>query len=53
MDSSTKLKIVILSIFIMLSYTQTADDDEVVTSIPGYPFKIYSGIKSIIKDIYF
>jgi len=49
MDSSTKLKIAIFSILIMLSFGQTADDDEVNTAIPGYPFKIYSGNISIIK----
>ena len=53
MDSSTKLKIVMFSIFIIISSGQTADDDEVDTAIPGYPYKIYSGIISIIKDISF
>lgn len=53
MNLSTKLKILLLLIFIILSSTQTADDDEVDTAIPGYPYKIYSGIISIIKDISF
>jgi hypothetical protein len=49
MNSSTKLKLLLLSILIILSNPQTADDDEVGTSIPNYPYKIYSGIISIIK----
>lgn len=35
--------ITILAILFVLSTPQTADDDEVDTSIPNYPFKIYSG----------
>ena len=37
-------KILIVLLFLAVtSLSQTADDDEVDTSIPGYPYKIYSG----------
>lgn len=43
---------VLFATIIVLSLSQVADDDEVKTSIPGYPYKIYSGIRSIIQDIF-
>jgi len=49
---SIKYGVLLLAILSTLVYSQTADDDEVDTSVPGYPHKFYSGITIIIKDIY-
>lgn len=45
------LSVLLLALLFTVSISQTADDDEVDTSIPGYPYKIYSGIGCIIQDI--
>lgn len=46
-------KVVLLAIALLAftALSQTADDDEVDTSIPGYPYKIYSGMADLIQDI--
>jgi len=49
---SMKYGLLLLAILSTMVYSQTADDDEVDTSVPGYPHKFYSGITIIIKDIY-
>ena len=37
------VSLLLLALLFTVTISQTADDDEVDTSIPGYPYKIYSG----------
>lgn len=51
MNKYAKTQALLLALFIVFAYAQTADDDEVDVSIPGYPHKFYSGNQYVIKVI--
>ena len=44
--------LLLLSFFILSSLAQLPVDDEVDTSIPGYPHTIYSGKTFLIQDFW-
>ena len=46
-----KLVLLVLALLSTMALSQTADDDEVDTSIPGYPYKFYSGRSHPIQAI--
>lgn len=50
-----KAKIVLLAVAMLfaVSQCQTADDDEVEISVPGYPYKFYSGIINPTQAIFY
>jgi hypothetical protein len=47
-----KVLVLLFAILTTLVFSQTADDDEVDTSIPGYPFKFYSGNPNPMQGIF-
>jgi hypothetical protein len=42
--------VLVLALLATTTLSTTADDDEVDTSIPGYPHKIYSGTVHLMQD---
>jgi hypothetical protein len=47
---SIKAAWLLFALLIAVSHSTTQDDDEVDTSIPGYPHRFFSGLKHIIQD---
>jgi hypothetical protein len=46
-----KVLVLLFAILTTLVLSQTPDDDEVDSSIPGYPHKFYSGNPHLMQDI--